>query len=112
MLGFSVIQSKPALNQVSLALRRIESGQAVIRDEVISIATQLRTHLGREELANIGAWLCPPASFTAQESLEAALRTRHQGTGNWFLNSGDFLGWSTPHEIGNLLWITGLRKTL
>jgi hypothetical protein len=102
-----------SLNQVSLALRRIESGQVTLREEVASISGDLRNHLSQEEFSKILSWLCPPTSFTAQESLEAALRARHPGTGSWFLESLYFQRWLTSQKMSHddLLWMTGLRKS-
>jgi hypothetical protein len=75
---------------------------------VTSISADLKNHLSRDERAKIISWLCPSTSFAAQESLEAALRARHQGIGTWFLESSIFHGWLTSQN--DLLWITGLGE--
>lgn len=56
---------------------------------------------------NIGVWLSAPGVF---QNLNAALRKRQAGTGDWFLNGPQFSDWKKTANI--LLCIYGARKHL
>jgi hypothetical protein len=95
-------------NQNRVALRRIETGQSKIHEDIKSLSDDVRNYVGIAEIQKLVTWLCPLSSWTAQDTLETILRSRQTGTGTWILNTHAFKHWLGSERA--LLWITGLGK--
>ena len=55
---------------------------------------------------DIFAWLSPPDPWKNHHD---ACKSRHRGTGEWFIQSNTFLEWRTSEVPSSLLWVHGKR---
>ncbi|KAF2118171.1 hypothetical protein BDV96DRAFT_597044 [Lophiotrema nucula] len=89
-------------------LRRIETNQGLLFDQVTFLTDSVKTQMTQEETRAVMAWVYPLSSDGAYTSLENALSLRVPGTGNWFLESKIFTEWSKYGQGNEGVWITGL----
>ena len=92
----------------SLAIRRIEAAQAQLQSNVVTLSIDMKSYVNAGDLTRIASWLCPPTSYTAQDSLDTALRLRSPDSGKWVFKTLDYTSWLEGRE--KILWVTGLRK--
>ncbi|KAI4609697.1 hypothetical protein J4E80_008342 [Alternaria sp. BMP 0032] len=88
------------------AIRRIETEQGLISDEVKNMSEQLRAQMSREETQKVIPWVCPTPSDGAHASLASAMSRHIPGTGEWLLHSKEFQDWKDSDS--GTMWITGL----
>jgi hypothetical protein len=69
-----------------------------------------RTHIGPtktgQKQKDIVRWLSPVDPW---ETHEAAVQTHYSGTGDWFLESNEYLEWQGSDKSD--LWLSGFRKS-
>jgi Cdc6-like AAA superfamily ATPase len=65
----------------------------------------IRRHQDIAQLDSLKAWLSPTNVFAQQSDI---IHRRHEGTGQWFLNTPEFSKWLLPTNTGETLFCTGI----
>jgi Cdc6-like AAA superfamily ATPase len=86
----------------------IKDDTGFIRDHVPVIQASIETikqDRDRAQLQKLKAWLSS-TDFVSQQS--DIFRRRHEGTGQWFLDTPEFAEWLHPSQAGRTLLCTGI----
>jgi Cdc6-like AAA superfamily ATPase len=93
-----------------LLISRSKLSQAIKDDTgfIPAIHTSIETikqDKDRAQLESLKAWISPTDVVSQQSDI---LRRRHEGTGQWFLNTSEFAEWLRPSNTGRTLFCVGI----
>ncbi|KAJ7691815.1 hypothetical protein B0H17DRAFT_555825 [Mycena rosella] len=98
----SVAETQKATAEILDELKDLKSSGRVDRGAISSIESKVAKLLNLQVDHNIKTWLSAPDPFTSHSSV---VKTRHTGTGLWFLESDAFANWKTTSN--SVFWIYG-----
>jgi hypothetical protein len=86
----------------------IKDDTSFIRDHmpvILASVEAIKHDRDHAHIEDLKAWISPVDSLSQQSDI---LRRRHEGTGQWFMNTPQFAEWLHPANTGRVLFATGI----
>ncbi|KAJ7691803.1 hypothetical protein B0H17DRAFT_1200919 [Mycena rosella] len=97
-----VAETQTTAAEILAGVKALHSSRQLHRDAINSLESKVVKLHNLQGGRDIKTWLSAPDPFTSHSSV---LKTRHTGTGSWFLESDTFANWKTTSN--SVFWIYG-----
>ncbi|KAJ7653496.1 hypothetical protein B0H17DRAFT_396420 [Mycena rosella] len=97
-----VAETQITAAEILVGVKALESSGQLDRVAISSLESKVVKLLDLQVVHDIKNWLSAPDPSTSHDNV---LKTRHRGTGSWFLESEAFANWKTSNN--SVFWIYG-----